>query len=83
MLSYSDGTQAKVGDVVVEGGRTERYIVLGFDGTFARLLMIGTVVKDDEPRFGKTIVLPSGFTRNAPVSLLNRLGYAGITIEQD
>jgi hypothetical protein len=83
MPTYEDGAQAKVGDVVVEGARPERYIVLGFDETFAKLLMIGTVVKEEEPRFGKTIVLPTGFTRDAPIGVLTRLGYASITIDQD
>jgi len=38
MLLYADGRQAKVGDVVIENGRPERYIVLGFDGHSAKLL---------------------------------------------
>jgi hypothetical protein len=35
MPTYEDGTQAKVGDVVIENGRPERYIILGFDGNSA------------------------------------------------
>jgi hypothetical protein len=80
MLVYPDGAQAKVGDVVIENGRHERYIALGFEGNFAKLLLIGTVMKVDSPLFGKTIILPTGFTRSAPISVLQRIGYVEITI---
>jgi len=81
-LFYEDGTQIKVGDVVSEGTRTERYIVLGFVETHsARLLQIGTVIDDKSKQFGKTIVFPTGMTREVPIGVLYRLGYASITIE--
>jgi hypothetical protein len=84
MPTYADGTQAKVGDVVIEIGHPERYIVLGFeDGHSAKLLLIGTVIKEDSPLFGKTIILPTGYRRSVPLGVLQRLGYAEITIGKD
>jgi hypothetical protein len=44
----------------------ERYIIIGPDqGNFAKLLLIGTVQKEDSPLFGQTIILPRGFARSA------------------
>jgi hypothetical protein len=83
-LTYEDGSHIKVGDVVGENARPERYIVFGFVETHsAHLLLIGSVVKEDDPKFGKTIVMSTGFTREIPVGVLQRLGYASITIEKD
>jgi hypothetical protein len=70
-MTYDDGTIAKVGDVVAvaSGEGSERYIIIGPDqGNFAKLLLIGTVQKEDSPLFGQTIILPTGFTRSAPLS---------------
>jgi hypothetical protein len=83
MLTYEDGTRATVGDVVIETGRPERYITLGFEGNAAKLLMIGTIIKEDSPLNGKTIILPTGFTRSVPLGVLRCLGYAEITIGKD
>ena len=47
----------------------ERYIIIGPDqGNFAKLLLIGTVQKEDSPLFGQTIILPTGFARSAPLT---------------
>jgi hypothetical protein len=83
MLVYEDGTQPKVGDVVMGHRRPARYIVVGFDNDSAKLLTIGTVVKGDAPLLGKTIFVQPGFTHSVPLSGLVRLGYAEITIGKD
>jgi hypothetical protein len=81
-LFYEDGTQIKVGDVVAENTQPERYIVLGFVETHSvRLLLIGTVVDEKSRQFGQTVVVSTGFTRDVPIGVLYRLGYASITIE--
>lgn len=80
MPTYEDQTEAKIGDVVIESGHPARYIVFGFDAPSAKLLQIGTVVETNSPWFGKTIIVPRGVTRNVPLSLLVRLGYAEINI---
>ena len=47
----------------------ERYIIIGPDqGNLAKLLLIGTVQKEDSSLFGQTIILPTGFARSAPLS---------------
>jgi hypothetical protein len=84
-MTYDDGRIASVGDVVTvtRGGGPERYIIIGADqGNFAKLLLIGTVQKEDSPLLGQTIILPTGFTRSAPLDDLVRLGYAEIAIRQ-
>ncbi len=51
-MTYDDVTIAKVGDVVAvaSGEGSERYIIIGPDqGNFAKLLLIGTVQKEDSP----------------------------------
>lgn len=84
MVVYEDGTQAKVGDVVMGDGRPIRYLVIGFDGHSAKLILIGTVVVPvDSPQFGKTIISPNGTTRTVPVNGFTRLGYADITVVND
>jgi len=70
-MTYDDGTIAKVGDVVAvaSGESPERYIIIGpGQGNFAKLLLIGTVRKEDSPLFGQAIIFPTGFTRSAPLS---------------
>ncbi len=51
-MTYDDVTIAKVGDVVAvaSGEGSECYIIIGPDqGNFAKLLLIGTVQKEDSP----------------------------------
>jgi len=80
-MEYSDGTLGKVGDVVMGGH--ERYVVLGSKGgNFANLLLIGTVNDEKSFQFGHTIILPTGFTRSAPLSDFTRLGYADIAVRE-
>lgn len=74
-----------MGDVVwVTGDKgTEKYIVIGMDaGNAARLLLIGTVQKEESPLLGMTVVV-NGFTRSVPASSLNRIGCAEIRIRED
>ncbi len=66
-MRYSDGTVIEVGHVVTDIRGPERYIVLGpADANFVRLLLIGTVTKEGSPSLGDTIILPTGFMREAP-----------------
>ena len=84
MVVYADGTEAKVGDVVIGDGKPTRYLVIGFDGHSARLILIGTVgAPAESPKLGKTIISPNGFTRSVPVNGFIRLGYADITVVDD
>ena len=56
-MTYDDGTIARVGDIVAvaSGEGPESYIVIGPDqGNFAKLLLVGTVQKEDSPLFGQT-----------------------------
>jgi hypothetical protein len=79
-MKYNDGTEVKVGHVVVERG-IERYLVIGpGEGTSVRILLIGTVQKEGSPSFGETIILPQGFIRTLPASVLTRIGSARIQI---
>jgi hypothetical protein len=83
MLTYADGTQAKVGDIVTCDGSLTRYIVVGFDEYSAKILMIGTVMNEDSPLFGKSIISPTGLTRFVSLIGFERLGYAEITTRED
>lgn len=78
-LKYSNGTEVKVGHVVMERG-PERYLVIGRMEGFVHTLAIGTVQKEGSPSFGETIILPQGYTRSVPASVLTRIGSARITI---
>jgi len=83
-MKYRDGIPIKVGHVVMDARGPERYIVLGPEpSNFVKLLMIGTINRGDSPSFGETIILTSGFTRNAPAGDLTRIGSARINVVDD
>ncbi len=83
-MKYANGTPIKVGHVVMDVRGPERYIVLGpAEANFVHLLLIGTVQKEDSSSFGETIILETGFTRNAPAGDLTRIGSARVNIVAD
>lgn len=80
-MRYSDGSTIQVGHVVTDIRGPERYIVLGpAESNFVKLLLIGTITKKDSPSFGETIIIPTGFTREAPAGDLTRIGSTRINI---
>jgi len=82
-MEYSDGTPARIGDVLIGGAGEQRFILVGVEGgNFAKLLQIGDMTEEDSPQYGHTIVLPSGFMRIAPLGDFTLLGYADINIQK-
>jgi hypothetical protein len=82
-MKYNDGNEIKYGHVVMERG-IERYLVIGLeDSNSVRLLLVGTVQKETSPAFGQTIIVPHGYVRSVPASVLTRIGSARITIADE
>jgi hypothetical protein len=83
-MTYSNGTQGKIGDVVRLTGQPERYMVIGDRrrDNSAMVIMIATSMRDNDPLVGKTIILPPGYVRNVPAGELTKIGYALITIDE-
>ena len=81
MQTYEDGTQARLGDIVMGDGKPTKYMVVGLESHSATLLPVGIVTKGNPSLIGKTIVIPGGQTRTrVPLSGFTRLGYAEIKI---